>query len=128
MVSRRDLHPGAQAVQAAHALADFAVEHPALFAEWHKHNYLVFLSAADEQALVGIFDRALSLGVRVTAFREPDMDDALTAVCLAPSQDTRRITSGLPLLLKNAFVAPIGQSGCALTQRVAGSSPAGGTQ
>jgi hypothetical protein len=100
------------------------VQHPEDFAEWHKSNYLVFLSVADEPELWLLLGRLISRGCAATGFREPDLGNALTAICVGPHPEVRKATSGLPLLLKNVPVAPIGQSSCALTQRVAGSSPA----
>lgn len=104
MVSRRDLRPGAQAVQAAHALADFSVAHPEVFRDWHKHNYLVFLSVADEAALLDLLRRLEGAGCPVTPFREPDMGGALTAICAGGHEAARRETSRLPLMLRHEGV------------------------
>lgn len=103
MVSRRDLRPGAQAVQAAHALADFSVAHPDAFREWHQHNYLVFLSVADEAELQGLHDRLSAAGCPVTSFREPDMGGALTAVCAGGHPAVRRETARIPLMLRHGY-------------------------
>ena len=110
--------PGQQAVQAAHALADFAVHNPREFAEWHKSNFLVFLTVADEPSLWRLLGNLRARGVVATEFLAPDLGNALTAVCAEPNQEVRKLTSGLPLLLKqHGPVVPTGRtpdsrSGC----------------
>jgi len=37
----------------------------------------------------------------VTSFREPDINDELTAIAFVSTDETRKLTSGLPLQLKN---------------------------
>lgn len=100
LVTRSDLRPGQQAVQAAHALRAFAAEHPELDELWYREsNYLGLLAVEDEPALRRLLDRAQDLGVRVSAFEEPDLGGAVTAVALEPGPGSRRLTRGLPLAL-----------------------------
>lgn len=94
VVVRADLPPGAQAVQAAHAMREFAAEYPRLEAAWHeKSNTLVVLAAKDERDL---YEWAIHLGERmipVAMFREPDLPcgiealvpgGSVTAICVGP--------------------------------------------
>jgi hypothetical protein len=39
--------------------------------------------------------------VKVTEFREPDLDNQLTAIAFLSDSNTKRVTSGLPLAFKN---------------------------
>lgn len=101
LVTRRDLSPGYQSVQPAHALAEFATVYPKIFGHWHKeHKNLIILSVANELALLDLFKQAQDRGIKGVLFREPDIDDEATAIALEPSDETYRLTSSLPLALK----------------------------
>ena len=101
VVSRRDLPVGTQALQSAHALADFIYQHPLESKEWHtKSNYLVFLTVADEEQLIKLISKAILMGIKHTVFREPDLDNQITAVAFQPSEQARKLTSSCPLLGK----------------------------
>lgn len=41
-----------------------------------------------------------TLGVDVSIFREPDIDNQVTAISFVSNEKTKKVTSGLPLLLK----------------------------
>jgi peptidyl-tRNA hydrolase len=100
LVTRADLAPGAQAVQAAHALQQFNVEHPDTARAWHtESNYLALLSVPNEARLAEVLRKAKRRGLEASAFREPDFGDALTAIAIAPGEDARAITRSLPLAL-----------------------------
>lgn len=97
-MTRADLPPGVQAVQAAHAALDFAVRHPELTSGWHEaSNTLVVLAAADELALCWLLDDARRRQLVAVPFHEPDLGDALTAVALEPQ--AARLCSKYPLAL-----------------------------
>jgi hypothetical protein len=53
------------------------------------------LAAPDELSLSWLCDDAIAAGLRVTRFREPDLDGALTAAAIEPAG--RRLVSRLPL-------------------------------
>jgi hypothetical protein len=55
------------------------------------------LTAPDAAALTALLERGQARGLTVTAFREPDLGDELTALAFAPSAETRRLLSNLPL-------------------------------
>jgi len=98
LVTRADLPAGDQAVQAAHALQQFNVEHPQAARSWFEQsNTLAFLAAPDETALQRLLDRAFDKGLRASAFREPDLGDSLTAVAVEPAG--ARLVRSLPLAL-----------------------------
>ena len=84
VVVRADLPPGAQAVKAAHAMREFAADHPEVEAEWHRtSNTVAMLSVADEEALTDLLN-SLSDALYFTPFREPDLGGSLTAICVEP--------------------------------------------
>jgi len=100
-VTRRDLDPGYQLVQSAHAVADFVLEHPAEAKEWHEQsNYIVCLSTENELSLIDLISKLTRNGIKHTIFREPDIDNQITSVAIAPCEEARRMTSSLPLALK----------------------------
>ena len=93
-----------QSVQSAHAAIDFQHEHPELAKEWQtKSNYLAFLTVADEEQLIKLISKAILTGIKHTIFREPDIDNQITAVAFEPSEASRKLTSSCPLLGKEAI-------------------------
>lgn len=103
VVTRADLSPGQQATQAAHALADFAAARRPLFERWHAGtNTLVMLTVPDERALEDLCTAIAEIeaGAHWTT-REPDLDDALTGVAVVETAATKKLTRGLPLLLRS---------------------------
>ena len=100
IVTRKDLTPGYQATQAIHAAVQFVFEHPEIAKEWYKDPYLAVLSTQDENSLKNLIKKAKERGIKVSVFREPDIDNEITAIALEPSDATRRLTSSLPLALK----------------------------
>ncbi len=100
-VTRRDLRPGYQAVQAAHAYVAFVMEHPKVAKNWYKiSQYMGLLSVEDESALFDLYVAAVGAGVRCAPFYEPDVGYQMTALALEPSDATVELVSGLPLALR----------------------------
>lgn len=84
-----------------HAQREFAKEHPETERKWFESsNTLALLSVPDEEALFDLMERACSNGIRVAAFREPDIGDRVTAICLEPCDQARRLCRGLPPALQ----------------------------
>ena len=98
---RGDLAPGLQAAQAVHAAFEFAAKHPETTAEWLRDsNYLVIVQVPDEASLSGLIRRAVLAGVDHHTGVEPDIDDEMTAVALAPGDAARRLCASLPLAMR----------------------------
>lgn len=103
VVTRQDLDPGQQAVQACHALTQFTFEYPILGKEWYESsNTLSLLSTVDEKTLLRLYKDATELGLRVSMFREPDRENELTAIAIEPGPRTKRLVARLPLALRRA--------------------------
>lgn len=101
LVTRKDLVPGYQSVQPAHALAEFAAKFPTTFKRWQQHHKnLVILSVRNEKELNTLLEQAIDRRIRYASFNEPDIGNELTAIALEPSDETYRMTSTLPLALK----------------------------
>lgn len=89
------LKPGQQIAQCAHAIAEFSIQHPQLFKEWHDiSNYICCLIAPDLEALE---QRCKEQGMSYTTFREPDYDNKLTAIAIEPSQLAKSIVRSYKL-------------------------------
>lgn len=92
--------PGYQMTMVSHSNIQFIFEHPQISKEWYKDPYLAVLSTKDENSLKDIIKKAEAKGIKYSVFREPDIDNQITAITLEPSDATRRLTSSLPLALK----------------------------
>lgn len=76
------LRSGLKMAQACHAMRLFADEHAELERRWYTESSNIVILEHDE--LVGIARDLGSLGYAISHFHEPDLDDALTAVCVEP--------------------------------------------
>lgn len=101
LVTRRDISPGYQAVQSCHAIRQFTADHPTIDAEWFsRSNYLALLSVANELQLMKLIIDADANGLRWSAFREPDVGGAITAIAIEPGVKAAELCKDLPLALK----------------------------
>lgn len=99
LVTREDLAPAQQAVQAAHALTEYLVSYRDEALNWHADsNTLAFLSVPNEDSLRDLSLRARRKGLMVSEFREPDRLDELTAVAFEPK--AKSLLRNLPLALR----------------------------
>jgi peptidyl-tRNA hydrolase len=101
LITRQDISPGYQAVQSCHAIRQFSEEHPDVDKLWYeKSNTLALLSVEDEHKLIELIVLAKDKGIRWSAFSEPDLDGAITAIALEPSRETSVLCSRLSLALR----------------------------
>ena len=100
VVSRRDLNPGYQATQSIHSVAQFIFENPDVAKQWNKDPYLAVLSVENESELEQLIQKLQKSNLKYSTFRESDIDNQITAICIEPSEKTRKVTSSMPLLLK----------------------------
>lgn len=71
----KDLNPVYGCVQGGHAVAQYLLEHPKQ--DWN-NQYLIYLYAN-----VNVWKRKLDMfGLDYSSFREPDLDNALTALAV----------------------------------------------
>ena len=104
VITRRDLPLPVQAVQSGHAGIQFQHEHPELAKIWyHKSNYLIFLSTENELELKKLINKANSNNIKISIFREPDLNNEITAIALEPCEWSRKHTSGFPLMRKEGL-------------------------
>lgn len=98
LVTHGNLSPGYQTAQAAHIIAEYAINHPENAKQWnHVSNSLIILQAKDAEALSALQQKAKKQGLNVQEFREPDLGDEITTLLLLPHKDNRKLLSNLPL-------------------------------
>lgn len=101
IITRRDLHPGYQAVQSSHCGIDFQHQHPKIAKQWNDNsNYLVILSVENEEQLLLFLEKFKKHNLKTTIFKEPDIGNEVTAIAVQPSEKSKKLTSNLPLALK----------------------------
>lgn len=102
VITRADLDKGYQGVQSIHAGIQFVFEHPEFAQIWYqKSNYLGFLSVANEEELKLLIEKASEKGIKFSVFREPDIDNQITAIALEPSSASKKLCSRLRLAMKD---------------------------
>jgi peptidyl-tRNA hydrolase len=101
VVVRNDISPGLMMAQACHAVRLFAEEHPEVDKVWYRDSSnIVCLEVESEEDLLHLADRVAGVTKSISGFREPDLDDEITAVAFGP--EAASLLSNLPLALKAA--------------------------
>ena len=102
MITRQDLTFGQQASQLCHAMRQFVHDHPSLDNEWFNNsNYICLLSVDSESELHKLVCLANERDIACSKFQEPDLENVLTAICLAPGPMTKKMVSGLKLAFRS---------------------------
>lgn len=93
IIVSEDLHAGAQSAQAVHCAFEFQKDHPEIHKNWYDESNTIVILQAPQARLEDL----LYFGQGVSHFREPDFDDMLTAVALAPTKHSEALCSDLKL-------------------------------
>lgn len=102
MVTRQDLSPGYQIVQSTHAVADFIHSFPDISSKWKQEsNSIISLSVKNEESLIRLTHLLQIKNINFVGFNEPDINNQLTSICIEPSLLSQKVTSSLPLSLKD---------------------------
>ena len=102
IITREDISPGYQGVQGIHSAILFGQEHPDIHREWYQNsNYLGFLSVANEVELAKLIEKADANDIKCSVFREPDIDNQITAIAIEPGIKSKKLCSNLKLALKD---------------------------
>lgn len=81
-----------------HAALAFAFDHKKEFSDWHlSSNYIVVLAAKDEGALKSLSHKLQALNRKFSVFREPDLENEWTSICIEPHDENKKLLSSLPL-------------------------------
>lgn len=101
VITRRDIAAGYQGVQSIHAAIQFIKEHPEMSNAWFEQsNFLAWVSVEDEPALFELLSKASRKHIKFSIFREPDVDNQVTAIALEPGELSAELCKKLPLALK----------------------------
>lgn len=93
VVVDRGLPTGLKIAQSIHASYLFAVEHMDIAKDWYINSNNLVVLESDRIADLAMWLRDANF--KVSYFREPDMHDVITAICVEPK--AKRVLSGLPL-------------------------------
>ena len=104
VITRADLTFGQQASQLCHAMRQFTHEHPQMDKEWFENsNYICLLSVPNEEALSNLLNKAMQRNIACAHFNEPDLNNTLTAICLAPGAPSKKLVSNLKLAFSQQY-------------------------
>lgn len=107
VVVRADLLPGQQACQALHAARAYADLDPEGEKRWHElSNTIVLVSVPTEAELYALYSEMCAEGLKVAVFREPDLDNSMTAITLEPHWRSQKRVRGFPLALSERKPKP----------------------
>ena len=88
--------------QACHGVSVFCLEHLETSKDWFEiSNYICILAAKSENHLLELYNKAQKKCVRVSVFREPDINNEVTCIVLEPSLVSKKICSNLRLALSS---------------------------
>lgn len=100
VVVRNDLAPGIQISQSIHAKDEFTRRYPELEATWARDSNTIIILSGSNNDLYSVIGKALTKGVCYATFKEPQLNNEVTAVALEPSYSTVEVVRGLPLALR----------------------------
>jgi|SRR3972149_3488325 len=87
----------------AHVAINFTLKHSELSKSWWEtSNYLACLSVQDEASLILLSQKLTSKNIKHEVFREPDINDQVTAIAVEPTEDARRACSNIPLAMRSS--------------------------
>jgi hypothetical protein len=91
------LNAGSQAVQSIHSLHEFEKRHKSLYEQWIPNPTIVLLSVNSIRDLQFLKEKLNYNNVDHSPFFEPDLDYALTAICIAGTDEAKQFCKNLPL-------------------------------
>lgn len=92
---------GYQLTQSLHALTEFSKEHFSLYQNWYNFsNGLSVLALPNEDKLKHLISKLSEKGISFSVFIEPDVNNQVTAIAIAPSLEAHKLCSSIPLALK----------------------------
>ena len=96
-VTIEDMSHGYQIAQTAHVVAQFAVEQPNIFKEWHSTSgYLICLAVPELSDLNNLKETLKTKMVKYVEFYEPDVSQ-ITGIAIEPSDLSDELTAELSL-------------------------------
>lgn len=99
-IVREDLTAGQKAVQSTHAAVNFIFEYPNKASPWFKDSNILVQLEADIGTIERVMEKCEQQFLSYTVFREPDLGNIITAICIEPNPISTLIVKRLKLLLK----------------------------
>ncbi len=88
--------------QSCHVAFAFSQEHPIETKIWmEESNYIAILNCKNEEELIELMRSAKDLNIKLSVFKEPDLNNQITAIALEASNDSKLICKKLLSALKN---------------------------
>lgn len=82
-------------------MRQFSHEYPDIDRCWFdSSNYIGLLSVSDEDEMHKLIEKATMKDIKLSIFREPDLDNRITAIALEPGIKSRKLCSCLKLALR----------------------------
>jgi peptidyl-tRNA hydrolase len=95
------LAPGAILAQSCHVAFRFADEYRYATNKWMDNSeYICILEIDNEAELVKLWEKSKQENIPSSSFVEPDYNNSLTAIALAPGPKSKKLCSNLKLALK----------------------------
>ncbi len=92
---------GYQATQSIHALSEFSNEHFSIYQDWCNFSKAITLLAVkNEDELKYLISKLSQKEIPFSVFIEPDVNNQVTAIAVAPSLEAKKLCSSIPLALK----------------------------
>lgn len=77
------------------------MENPEKTKPWYFNSeHVALLSVSNEAELVRLINKLQSRGITISIFREPCINNEITAIAVESSKDAQRLCSGLPLAMR----------------------------
>lgn len=67
----------------------------------NESNYIAVLNVSGEDELIKIIEKASLQDIKYSIFREPDIDNQITAIAISPGPKSKKLCSNLRLALKD---------------------------
>lgn len=94
-VVRNDISKGLAFAQLLHAFRQFIEDYSDIEKEWFKQsNYVAVLGTSDLKSLM---NEARIKEINHSYFREPDLNDEITAIVFEPCEKSKKLCKNLPL-------------------------------
>jgi peptidyl-tRNA hydrolase len=101
IIVRKDISAGLQLSQACHSAFHFSQQHPEITSQWMtESDYICILNIDSEEELIKIIQKASQEDIKHSIFKEPDINNEVTAIALAPGQKSKKLCANLKLALK----------------------------
>lgn len=83
--------------QCVHVMNEFSIKNKLIFDHWYNDsNYICILAVENEAELIDLIEKAKD--ITFSLFREPDLDNEITAIALEPGKVSKKLCQKLSLL------------------------------